>query len=137
MSNIIWQPYISSAQEFNVSLDVKFAKKMISAKIGAEHQEAMNKLGRYEFKKHNFTQNPYLFHEDTAFVRQIYIGSNGVWLATNLTMMESLLEDDKDLKEVKYYSHNADTSSDKHVLLALFSKWIEFSDCMTKNLLEE
>ena len=135
MTNMIWQPSLySNSGEFNVSLDTKFAKKMINVKISAENQNRFNLIGNRELEIMKVKwENPYHFHENTGFVKEFYIGHNGVWLATNYQTVDSLLKNDKNLKEIKYFSHNVDTRAESHALMVLFGKWIEYSDILLEN----
>ena len=130
MEKIVWQPSLGY-YEFNISLDKDFAYKMIQAKIPIENQDRLNKLANRELEKMKVTwKNPYIFYEDSCFVKEFYIGHNGVGLHTNYQTLDSLLKNDESLNVVKYYSHNVDTSRQVFELMNLFGKWIDFSDVL-------
>ena len=132
MTKIIWQPSLGS-YEFNITLDKDFAKEMIHAKIPIENQNGLNLVANRELERMKIHWlNPYSFHEDSCFVKQVYIGSNGVGLSTNWNTIDSLLKNDESLKEVKYYSHNVDNTFQQHALMVLFEKWVEYSDVLKK-----
>jgi len=130
MEKIVWQPALYSKGEIDITLDKKFALDMIQAKIPAKNQNCLNQWAKENFKHLNFCQDPYLFHEDSGFVKQIYIGHNGIGLHVNHYTIDSLLKNDPWLNEVKYNSHEANSPYDKYALMALFSGWIEYSDVL-------
>jgi len=130
MEKIIWQPSLGY-YEFNISLDKDFARDMLLAKIPAKNQDALNQVANRELERLKIGwKNPYSFHEDSCFVKQIYIGSNGVGLSTNHQTINNLLKNGAD--KVKYYSHNVDYTSQQHALMILFEKWVDYSDVIKK-----
>ncbi len=130
MKKIIWQPseFSADSYDFVVSLDGDFARDIIQIKISDEKQKRVNELGNEELKKAGINWlNPYTLYEQSGFVSQIYLGNNGVWLATSHNNIESLLKKSNS-RDIEYHSHNVDTPKEAHVLMLLFNKWIELSE---------
>ena len=130
MAKIIWQPILNARYDFTVHLDRDFAKEMINAHIHADRQTKMNQLGKEELKELNVNWlTPYLFHKDSCFISQVYLGE-GVWLSTKYTTIDGLLEGEEITKPVDYHSHNVRTSRDAYILMALFDKWVNYADAL-------
>ncbi len=134
-NKIIWQPSLSdSGYEFCVNLDREFAKKAIRTKSSDKNQRCMNNLGNNYLKSRKESHlNPYSFHEDSCFVKGIYIGHNGVWLSTNYSIVDGLLKKEDSNEEVKYHSHNIDYPSNAWTLMRLFEDWIRYFDCLKES----
>ena len=128
---IIWMPEFYDNCDFGIYLNRNFAKEMIKSKIPTERQTIMNKLATQELKRRKVNWiNPYSFHEDTAFIHQIYIGQNGVWLSTNHQDISELISETKSSKQIKYESHNVDFPEQNYILMSLFNQWVEYSDAI-------
>jgi len=126
---IIWQPqgiYQSEGYSFSILLDPGFAKEMLESKLTKENYKRMQDLPR---RLMNFPRpEPYIFHEDTCFVRQITLhGGDGKWLSLDDACGGKV----PDLsKPVKYSTHNMDcrtTAAESVILMGLFDLWIEYS----------
>ena len=131
IDKLIWQPRFYAEYDFEVYLDRDFARTMIQAKIAPERQKITNELANEELKKLGIHwSNPYDFYEDTGFIRQFYIGQNGVWLSTNHRNIDELLEGAESHELIKYDSHNVDTSRQAYVLMRIFDKWVAYADAM-------
>lgn len=129
MEKIIWAPRLYGRCDFGIYLDRDFAKDMIKSKIPIKRQNHMNELANEELNRFGINWlNPYTFHKDSCFITQFYLGQNGVWLSTDYQIIENLLEEKESSKLISYHSHNTDTSKQAYVLMALFDKWIEYSD---------
>ncbi len=128
MNKLIWTPKLYGRCDFGVDLDWDFAREMIQARVPEEKQARMNALANEELKtlRTNWL-DPYSFHEGSCFVKQIYLGQNGIWLSTNHQTIVHLIKGDKS-EPVRYNSHNVDTSHQAYVLMVLFDKWINYSD---------
>ena len=127
ISPIIWQPEFIERYDFAVSLDSKAAIEFINAKIPAGHQKKMNELAvEAILKKVRCSQlEPYLFHKYSALITQVNIGGNGVWLAADGSI-DRLLRGEKPSDNIKYHSHNVDSSRDALTLLKLFGLWASY-----------
>ena len=138
MDGIVWQPFglWGRNQDFGVLMDECFAREMISLKIPEERQGRMNEMANEELRRRGVNwKNPYQFHKDTAFIEQIYLGQNGVWLAIeSYTTRADLLKDKEIGKHIIYYSHNVDTSKQRNDLLNLMDLWVHYSDAIGGNL---
>jgi len=129
MEKTIWTPCFSAKYDFAVSLNRDFAREMIQVEIPSERQQAMNNVGNEVLQGlGDDWRNPYTFYNNSCLVSQVYLGQNGVWLATDITPYELLKE--KSSKPIGYHSHNVDTSKQAYTLLALFGKWIEYADIL-------
>ena len=129
MEGIIWTPRFHRRYDFGVLLDRNFAESMVQSQISKERQKRMNELANNDLKSMGIGWlNPYSFHGSSCFVDQVYIGRNGVWLSTNHREIELLLRGEESPKPVQYNSHNVDTSHEAYVLMALFDKWVYFSE---------
>jgi hypothetical protein len=130
MEKVIWRPSITNRYDFAVYLDRDFAREMIRAQIPDKRQKRMNEIGNEELKGMGINWlSPYTFYEQSCFVSQVYIGRNGVWLATNCNNIESLLREGEN-EPIEYHSHNVDTAKEAYVLMALFDKWVDLSDAL-------
>ncbi len=128
MERTLWTPRFSTKYDFSVSLDRDFAREMIQAQIPPNRQEAMNNLGDEVLRGlETHWSNPYTFHKESCFINQIYLGQNGVWLATDTTLDEVL---ERSSKPIEYHSHNVDNSKQAYTLMTLFGKWIEYADIL-------
>jgi hypothetical protein len=127
MEKTLWTPRLYGTCDFGVNLDRDFALDMIQAKVPAEKQAKMNRLGNMDLKKLGSDWlNPYQFHKDTCFVTHLYLGE-GVWLATRQAI-DDLLSGRKSSEPIDYESHNVDTPKQAYTLMALFDRWIEYAD---------
>ncbi|MBD3361991.1 hypothetical protein GF358_04345 [Candidatus Woesearchaeota archaeon] len=124
---IIWQPtsLYGESYNFRVLLDPEFAREMCSSKLTRENYQNMQNLPR---KLMNFSgSDPYIFHEDTCFVRQINVrAGDGKWLAVD--GLEGRLPDFSE--PINYSTHNIDYPSEALDLMRLFDLWIEYSDLL-------
>lgn len=127
MKKVIWTPHFGRGCDFGIYLDFDFAKKMFEYKANPKLQDRINELGNDELEKRKFNwKNPFTFYEDTYMISQIYLGQNGLWLATDITSLEMLAKDKKYDDIIKFYSHNADFPSQTFVLMRLFHMWYEY-----------
>ena len=72
--NIICQPthLYQPHHDFEILLSRQFAGEMLEVILTTEMQCRMNELGAGIIKRFRYSGNsPYMFHENTAFVRQI------------------------------------------------------------------
>ena len=77
--------------------------------------------------------SPFIFYENSGFAQQITSnGGGGIWLSTGYPQIESLIKGEQREKAIEYTSHNADTSTDRAGLLALFDLWVSYSDVLKK-----
>lgn len=132
IEKIIWQPsFCQGKNDFKISLDLNFARKMITAPIPIKNQENLNRMVNERLEEWKLAcMDPYHFYKDTAFVDEIHIGGNGRWLATDHPSKQSLLRKDKYQERFEYYSHNIDTSFDAIALLSLFDIWVQYSEIL-------
>ena len=129
MKKLIWQPLITTKYDFAVFLDRDYAHQLITSKIPEDSQKRMNELANDNLISLGINwKNPYTFHDDSCLVSQMYIGNNGVWLATTIGSIEGLLRGEE--KTLEYHSHNVDTSRESHALLMLFDLWIRYADVL-------
>jgi len=127
MERIIWQPEFCSGYDFNVYLDRVFAREMIKTNLSSEQQNRMNELANEELQRRNVHwRYPYTFHENSCFIQQFYIGSNGTSLSTGHQSIKSLIEDEDSSKLIKYKSHNVDSSKQAFVLMKLVDMWVYY-----------
>lgn len=130
-NTIIWQlKYLSQkCPDFDILFDRKFAGEMFKVKLG-ENQRRMNQLGEDIAKYFKYVQlSPYIFEGDTAFVRQINLNAGeGKWLT--LEGHFGAIPDFSKLEPLQYKTNNLSTTSDTLVLLALFDRWIFYSDTL-------
>lgn len=130
MEKLIWQPVFCSGYDFKVCLDEVFAREMIRSQVPIKKLERMNQLANEDLKRWKMNcLDPYSFHGDSCFLRQIYL-SEGRWLATDYHSRTNLLKDKILLKPIEYNSHNVDTPRKAFILMALFDKWIKYSDVL-------
>ena len=127
--DILWTPDFYGRCDFGVNLNRDFAREMIEAKVSNEKQIMMNDVANGKLKELGKTWlNPYRFHENSCFLSQIYLGENGVWLATDRQNIESLLVESKLEKAIEYSSHNVDRPAQACTLMVLFGTWVEYAD---------
>ena len=130
-NTIIWQPkYLSQRnRNFDILLDRKFAEGIFKVKLG-ENQRRMNQLGEDIAKYFKYrVSSPYIFEGDTAFIRQIHLDAGeGKWL--ELEGHFGAIPDFSKLEPLQYKTHNLSTTSDTLALLALFDRWIFYSDTL-------
>ena len=133
IERIIWQPEFGAEYGFAVSLDNGVAMDFIKAKIPAERQKRMNELAREDILKKitRIAPNPYIFYEDSALITGVYLGNGGVWLATDIGSIESLLREEKTSGHIEYHSHNVVHLQDAFTLLKLFGLWASYYEIMT------
>ncbi len=133
LEKVIWQPEFFSGFDFGISLDYSFAREMIISKFSPAKRDKINGLGNEELKRFKvFWKNPYLFHEDTCFLSQVYIGENGKWLSTDYRTIENLLGKEQQSEPIKFHSHNMDNYKEAYVLMKLFNQWVHYSDILIK-----
>lgn len=132
-SKQIWQPenLHGTSFDFDVYLDSQYAQKLSEIKLTPKQQKRMNDIGEEICKSFDYNQSsPYIFHEDTALVRQISVdGGRGTWMS--LDGLFGTLPYFNRQKSLKYTTHNMDFSDDKWALLSLFEKWIFYSEVMS------
>ena len=93
----------------------------------------MNQFGAEKLKEKGVNwPTPYLFHEDTYLIKQYYIGGNGRWLSLSRETIDRLIRNDASSFDVKYDSHNVDSSKDAHTLLVLFDMWVSYADTIKR-----
>ncbi len=136
VDRIVWQPFglWGEKQDFSALMDEDFAREMIRLKLPEGRQESMNELANKELQRMQVNwRHPYQFHEDTAFVEQIYLGQNGVWLAIeSYTIRTDLLKKVGTGKPIRYLSHNVDILKQRNDLLNLMDLWVHYSDVIGK-----
>jgi hypothetical protein len=138
MERTLWTPDLygmgSGGCDFSVYLDRDFAREMMNSPLLEQNQKNMNRLGNDILKRLNLNwSNPYNFHLNSCLVDQIYVGNNGVWLATTCDILSGLCKDAKSTEPIKYNSHNTDDTHFAYSLMKLFGAWVEFSDLLRKN----
>ena len=132
-NRIVWQPQelYQPGYSFRILLDPNFAKEMFEAELTREKYERFQKLPKELMAFSN--PDPYRFHPDTCFVRQINLSvGDGKWLALD-DAGGGAKPDFK--RPVSYSTHGFDcktTSLDVVVLMGLFDLWIEYSDILKK-----
>ena len=129
-NRIVWQPthIYQPHYDFEVILDKEFAGEMFTAIIGREMQEKMNSLAQKTLQRYkNLQPSPYHFHGNSALIRQVTIdGGRGTWLES-----EGYSGQPPDFsRNLKYTTHNMDSSSDTLCLLSLFDLWITYADVL-------
>lgn len=126
---VIWQPVAiyQPSMEFGILLDRDFSKDMLESKTTQENQDRLQKLANeYIMKRFKLIHlNPYIFREDSCFVKQIHLGSNGKWLCVDTTYDRIPTDVHKGL--IPYLSHNIDNSIDAYGLIALVDMWVTYS----------
>lgn len=129
MDKIVWQPEFYSGCEFKVFVDNDFAMKMLGITMSREQQNRMNELAKEKLESRGIKwPAPYSFHENTAFIHQIYIGGNGKWLSTNMPDLERRIKAGGLPKPIEYNSHNIDYPSEAFALLQLVDMWHYYSN---------
>lgn len=135
MVNLIWQPSIihnprsPSPYDFSITLDLKFAKKMIANKISEERKSNMQRIGLETISPMEFRESePFRFFEDTALVEAFHLSGNGIWLSSagQSRYIPSMKEN------LVYHSHNTDTAKDAFALMSLVTKYVEYSEILIK-----
>jgi len=128
---IIYRPEFSEGYDFNIWLDKRFAKKMIGSHSPKEYLKRMNELGNEELKKFRiFYRDPYSFYNDSGMITQIYVGNNGVWLSTDNAELFRLGGNVVFDRPIEFHSHNVRHQVEAYVLLRLFDKWVQYSECL-------
>lgn len=129
MSNkIIWQPggVYQPGYDFNIILNAEFAKKTFNYSLSQKKRTQMLALPR-ELMGFEHSE-PYRFHEDTLFLRQVNIQpGHGKWLSLDDAFGGAAPDFSK---PVKYSTHNFDfrtSSFDVITALSLFEIWAEYS----------
>lgn len=126
---MIYQPNFNGL-DFTISLDNAFARKMMNSKLAEYTKFRLNEICNNQLKELNiYWSSPLIFHESSALLSQANIGQNGKWLATTNSDIQNILKDNKD---VKYHTHNIDTTHDAYALLTLFDTWIHYSDILAE-----
>ena len=130
--NIVWQPthLHQPHHDFEILLSRPFAKEMLETTLTPEAQRQMNDLGTEVLKRFKAScSSPYIFHENTAFVRQFTLnGSKGTWL--ELDGQYGQAPDLSKPEPLKYTTKNMDSSFDTLGLLCLFEQWIYYSSTL-------
>lgn len=129
-NKLIWQvaDIYQKGYDFSILLNPEFGKEMLESKLSRESYERIQELPK-ELMDFKSNPEPYIFHEDTCFLRQINLDSgNGKWLS-----LENVLCGTKpDLKKIiKYSTHNFDymtNSSDVLTMIGLFDLYISYSE---------
>jgi len=131
-SNIVWQPthLHQPHHDFEILLSRPFAREMLETTLTIETQHQMNDFGAEVLRRFKYPgSSPYLFHENTAFVRQVTLnGSKGTWL--ELDGQSGQLPDLSKSEPLKYKTSNMDSSFDTLGLLCLFEQWIYYSSTL-------
>ena len=128
MESLIWTPHLYGGRSLEIHLDQNFARSMISSQAPPGNQKRLNDLATGDLKRFGLHHlDPYSFHEDSCFVKQIYLGSNGVWLATSKFEIDKLLRGTSLEKPIKYEPHNVDHAINCYLLMSLFDRWVEYS----------
>jgi len=132
MSNqIIWQPQAlyQPGYSFGILLNPKFAEEMFNSKLSREKYQIIQELPR-ELKKKK-KQDPYIFHENTCFIRQINLNAgDGRWLSLDDACGGAKPNFNK---PINYSTHNFDyrtSSSDVVTLMGLFDLWVGYSELL-------
>jgi hypothetical protein len=132
-NELIWQPFGLYQQQgnydFGIMLNPEFARKTINAILSQTVSARIQKLPEEYFGFKGI--EPYIFHENTCFVRQINVhGGDGKWLSLDNCCGGSFPRLDE---PVKYSTHNLDykpCSLDQVNLMRLFDLWVEYADIM-------
>ncbi len=130
---IVWQivDIYQSGPAFEILLDRSFAKEMLETKIGSKHQRRMNELAEETLEDLDYSRPHYLFHEDTAFVRQINLDAGrGTWLV--IAGQQGRIPDFSKKEPLQYITHNIDSYYDTIGLLKMFDRWVANADTLKK-----
>lgn len=128
-NRVLWQPTFYGRYDFGVSLDQSLAKDLLDKQVPERMRTRMNELGNMLLNQLGRSwMSPYSFEGESAFVKQISLGGNGVWLATDRIAVDALVKGVQ--RPVEYHSHNTDSLSDAYALMLLFGHWIEYSDVL-------
>lgn len=132
MKEIIYQPFnvFTRGYDFGIRLDNNFARKMSCARIEKEKQARMSQIAFETERMFGFDwSTPLTFYEDTALVREFNLGNNGIWLSANSGDVDKIV-DWTHRKPLVYNSHNVDRSNQACALMALFDRWIFYSESL-------
>jgi len=117
---------------FTLYLDRNISKLIKGISIDEKIRKRFQEIGQEDLKNMGKKwYEPYLFHENSLLISQINIESDGRWLASS---RDDILELDKEKpfnNFVRYNSHNIDTPEQAYALLALFTRWLDFTKCFT------
>jgi len=121
---LIWQPegIRQSTSQFKIRLAGDFALEtlqMIGTDYRVRFQEMAEEISR---PRGCSNRNPFIFHEDTYFARQINLGTGG----TSLTV-DDLAGKTPSGKDLIYTFHNA-TEKDAITAMKLFELWVDYKD---------
>ncbi|MBI3622679.1 hypothetical protein HY212_01190 [Candidatus Pacearchaeota archaeon] len=127
---VVWQPggIYQQDREFNITLESRFARKMLKIKIGAQKQGEINNLAQIILEERGFhCKEACIFHEDTALVQKFRLGMGSACLSLgeNGRLPKSQI--------FKYNSDGIDFPLKAYVLMALVDLWVTYSD----NLIEK
>lgn len=127
---LVWMPYglYQPTHDFGILLNPGFAKETYRSKLPEEKRTKFQKLASELIKGEKYHElNPFIFHEDSYFVRQINIDAgNGKWLA-----VDGLYGRKPDFRHIiSYSSHNLDTIFDQSYLTRLFDMWVEHAEIL-------
>lgn len=127
--DLIWQPVKISDphHDFEILLNTEFARRMYEKTLTLKQQQRYNMLGEEFLKKYiGYQPSPYLFHENTAFVRQFSInGGNGQWL--ELEGMFGELPNLYQKEPLVYTSKEMDSITDAYAIWGLIDIWVKYS----------
>lgn len=131
MEKTIWTPDLHGRFNFDIYLDRDFATDMIRSKISNEKQTRFNALANEELEKLAiYWLNPYAFHEDSCFIKEFYLGQNGVTLFTDHHTIADLVNGKESSKPIKYHSEHAETRKQAYTLMTLFDEWVKHADAL-------
>ena len=128
---IVWQPteLYQPSFGFSIRLDFVFAHEMLTTRIPLDIQKRFVELERETAQSFGFNyREPIDFHDDTCMATGFYIGQNGKWLTLDVNQIEALVTRANPDRPLIYSSHNIDTSREAYALMALFDRWIAYSD---------
>lgn len=127
-NRLVWQPntLYGKGCDFKVKLSTLFAKEALELKLTDDEQNKINNAVREDFFYVQRSVNePFIFYENTAFINQFNLQSNGVWLALYNHGGGDPIKANNDGILI-YDSHNCDFSSDDaYKLFALMDYWTE------------
>lgn len=115
----LWQPNYYSKTDFSIDLDGDFASQAYELQAD---QDKMNELANKILEDYLVNwKNPYRFKDESFLITSIHLGNNDTWIATT---------DSANDRELKYRTHNVDTTEDVVALQHLFGKWAETTEAL-------
>ena len=130
-NQIIWQPQTiyQPGYGFGIVLNSEFAEEMFNSELSRKKYQKMQGLPKELMGFRD--PEPYIFHENTCFLRQINLNAgDGKWLSLDDTCGGAKPNFNK---PVKYSTHNFDyrpSASDVLTMMGLFDLWVEYSDLL-------